>query len=118
MVGRLAQQRLSHGLSNAVCLPAVAEFNRTAKPARYARLAAILAPEAEGDEEALSKATVAAIATLCADPDIPRKLDDVGADDARLDEIAELCVAAGYNRWNPRETGQAEFRALLDEICG
>lgn len=107
---------LSHGLSNAVCLPAVAEFNRLAARGRYARLAAILAPQATGDEDALSKATVAAIAELCADLGVPARLREVGADPARFDEMAELCFAAGYNRWNPRETSEADFRQLLEQL--
>ena len=107
---------LSHGLSNAVCLPAVAEFNRPAAQARYARLAAILAPDTKGDEEILSKATVMAISKICADLEVPSRLRDIGADTSRFDEMAELCVAAGYNRWNPRETRQADFRELLDQL--
>lgn len=107
---------LSHGLSNAVCLKKVAEFNRTAAPERYARLAAILAPEAHGDVETLSQATVAAIASLCADLGVPARLRDVGADPARFDEMADLCLAAGYNRWNPRETTRDDFRSMLQEL--
>lgn len=107
---------LSHGLSNALCLPVVAEFNRPAAPERYARLAAILAPEATGGTETLSRATVEAIARLCADLAIPARLRDVGADSARLDEIADLCIEAGYNRWNPRQTTREDFRQLLERL--
>ncbi|MCP4559100.1 MAG: iron-containing alcohol dehydrogenase [Bosea sp.] len=107
---------LSHGLSNAICLSRVAAFNRPAAMARYARLAAILAPTSGGDDAALSEATVAAISRLCADLGVPESLRDVGADPARFDEMADLCVAAGYNRWNPRETTRDDFRRLLDEL--
>lgn len=108
---------LSHGLSNAICLPTVAEFNRSAAPERYARLAAILAPDAKGDTDALARATVQAIATLCADLAIPTSLGQLGADTSRFDEMADLCIAAGYNRWNPRETSREDFRQLLGTLA-
>jgi alcohol dehydrogenase len=107
---------LSHGLSNAVCLPKVAAFNREAVIDRYARLAAILAPEVHGDAETLSHATVDAIAELCRDLKVPQRLRDVNADQTKFDEIADLCLAAGYNRWNPRETTRDQFRTMLSEL--
>jgi alcohol dehydrogenase len=107
---------LSHGLSNAVCLSKVAEFNRPSAVERYARLAAILAPDAKGDTETLSRATVAAITTLCRDLGVPERLRDVGADPNQFDEMAGLCLAAGYNRWNPRATSRDDFRQLFEEL--
>lgn len=107
--------RLSHGLSNAVCLPPVAAFNRPAAVERYARLAAVLVPdERHADAEAASHRTVWAIDTLCRDLAVPARLRDVGADPARFDEMADLCLEAGYNRWNPRTTTRDEFRDLLE----
>lgn len=107
---------LSHGLSNALCLAKVAEFNRSSAISRFARVAAILAPQSRGDEDARSRATVGAISALCADLGVPARLRDVGADPSRFDEMADLCLAAGYNRWNPRETTRDDFRRMLDEL--
>jgi alcohol dehydrogenase len=106
---------LSHGLSNAVCLEAVAEFNRVAAMEKYARLAAILAPEARGDAEELSRATTAAISKMCRNLGVPERLREVGADPATFDEMATLCLSAGYNRWNPRETSREEFLEILKD---
>ena len=104
---------LSHGLSNAICLPFVASFNRPAAVDRYARLAAILSPEKPADPESASHMTVDAIARLCRDLGVPHRLRDVGAGSDRLEEIAGLCVEAGYDRWNPRATSRDDFLHLL-----
>jgi alcohol dehydrogenase len=107
---------VSHGLSNALCLSEVAAFNRPAAVERYARLAAILAPEAEGDAEALSLATVSAIERLCKELGVPAHLRDIGATNTRLEEMADLCMGAGYHRWNPRKTSRDDFLGILNKI--
>lgn len=104
---------LPHGLSNAVCLARVAAFNRPAAVGRYARLAAILAPDAPSDPELASRATVGAIAALCRDLDVPATLREVGGRADVFEEMADLCLKAGYNRWNPRETTRDDFLQLL-----
>ncbi|MBR0648345.1 iron-containing alcohol dehydrogenase [Roseomonas terrae] len=104
---------LSHGLSNALCLPAVAEFNRPAAIARYARVAPLLGVTDDLPEEEASRATVAAIAQLCRDLGVPPRLRDAGAREEVYEEMADLCVAAGYDRWNPRPTTREDFLALL-----
>lgn len=106
---------VSHGLSNAVCLPAVARFNLPANPAKYARIAAAMGRPVQGMPELdAAHAAVQAIEDLCRDLDIPARLRDIGAAAESLDEMARLCSEAGYNRWNPRHTTRAEFRTLFD----
>ena len=105
---------LSHGLSNAVCLPHVARFNLIANPEKYARVAAAMGRPVQG-VATLDAANIAveAIETLCRDLGIPARLKDVGATEDKFDEMAELCTQANYNRWNPRQTSTADFRALF-----
>jgi alcohol dehydrogenase len=107
---------LSHGLSNAICLPRVAEFNRLAAVARYARLAQIFAPDAPKDPEIASTAVVTAIVNLCRDLEVPQRLRDVGGRADVLEEMADHCIAAGYNRWNPRETTREDFLTMLTQL--
>ncbi len=104
---------LPHGLSNALCLARVAAFNRPAAIERYARIAAILAPDAPSDPDLASRATVSAIAALCRDLGVPATLREVGGRADVLEEMADLCLQAGYNRWNPRETTRDDFLQLL-----
>ncbi len=110
-----ASFHLSHGLSNAICLPHAARFNMIANPGKYARIAiamgrpAHVLPVLDAAEMALD-----AIDKLCRDLGIPSRLRDVGATSDSFEEMAELCVQANYNRWNPRHTSKADFRALFD----
>jgi alcohol dehydrogenase len=111
-----ARLHVSHGLSNAICLPNVAEFNLSAQPARFARIASAMGrevgalPQIEAAQEA-----VRAIRMLCADLGIPARLRDVGATEAMLPEMARQCADAGYNRWNPRHTRYEDFVALFEQ---
>lgn len=110
-----ARFHLSHGLSNAVCLPEVARFNLIACPDKYARVAAAMGrPVAGLPVRDAAQAAVEAIERLCRDLGIPSRLREVGADPATFDAIAEDCTRADYSRWNPRQTTTANFRALLD----
>jgi len=97
-------------------LPHVARFNLSADPRKFARVAAAMDRPVRGLAEMdAARAAVEAIETLCRDLAIPARLRDVGATEDKFDEIAELCTQANYNRWNPRTTSTADFRALFAE---
>lgn len=107
---------LSHGLSNALCLPHVAAFNLPANPAKFARVAAAMGEAVQGVPQLhAARQALDAIRALCADLDIPPRLRDAGVQEERLDEMAELCVSANYNRWNPRDTSLRDFQRLFRE---
>ena len=106
---------LSHGLSNAVCLPHVARFNLVANPQKYARVAAAMGrPVQQLPVLDAAACAVEAIERLCRDLSIPARLRDVGAQPETFDTMATLCAQANYNRWNPRHTTEADFRALFE----
>jgi alcohol dehydrogenase len=52
---------------------------------------------------------------MCLDLGIPPRLRDVGVTEDGFDDMAQLCNQANYNRWNPRHTTIADFRALFDK---
>ncbi|MDO9358039.1 MAG: iron-containing alcohol dehydrogenase [Polaromonas sp.] len=107
---------VSHGLSNAVCLPHVARFNLQSSPDRYARVAKAMGCQVENSSVLdAANAAVDAIDQLCADLGIPRRLSQIGALESQLEEMAELCVEANYNRWNPRHTTLGDFNTLFRE---
>lgn len=106
---------VSHGLSNALCLPTVAKFNRPAAISKYARVAIILGGNISSSEEQNSEIAVERIARLCTDLNLPRRLRDVGANAEAFPEMAALCVEAGYDRWNPRKTNRDDFLRLFEE---
>jgi len=106
----------SHGLSNAVCLPYGAEFNLTANPDKYARVAQAMGEDISGlSSMAAGEKAVEAIGKLCKEVGIPQKLRDIGVEKEKLSEIARLCFKADYNRWNPRYTEEKDFLALLEK---
>lgn len=111
-----AQYHLSHGLSNAICLPHVARFNMIADMPKYARVAAAMGRVVQGlPQRDAAAAALDAIETLCRDLSIPARLRDVGATREQFDDMSALCLGANYNRWNPRHTSQADFRALFEQ---
>ena len=105
---------VSHGLSTTICLPHVAEFNLLASPNRYGRVAAAMGrfvngmPELDAAAEALR-----AIQSLCRDLAIPERLRDIGATEDKFPEMARVCMAENYNRWNPRHTTYDDFLGLF-----
>lgn len=111
-----ASLHLSHGLSNAVCLPHVARFNLMANPQKYADIARAMGCHIDGMTTLeAAQAAVVAIEKLCQDLNIPSRLRDLGANEADFDEMAQNCLDAGYNRWNPRQTTRTDFRQLLQQ---
>jgi alcohol dehydrogenase len=109
-----ARFHLPHGLSNALCLPTVARFNMIANPAKYAKVAKAMGCDvAHRPELDAARIAVEAIAELCLDLGIPPRLRDAGVTDDSLEEMAGLCMKAGYNRWNPRFTSEADFISLF-----
>lgn len=106
----------SHGLSNAICLPFVVDFNAVANPAKYARVAQAMGRHVNGLPllEAARQAQEA-IREMCGDLGVPARLRDIGATDEKFEELARLCVEANYNRWNPRYTTQMDFLQLFQK---
>jgi alcohol dehydrogenase len=107
---------ISHGLSTAVWLPYVAEFNLVANPEKFARIALAMGERIHGltTIEAGKKA-IEAIKQLNRELGIPQKLRDVGVTEDKLPEMARLSFEAGYNRLNPRHTTHEDFLALFEE---
>lgn len=105
---------VSHGLSNAVCLPSAAEFNLMANPEKFARVAQAMGEDIRGltTMEAGRKA-IEAIKQLNKDLGIPDKLRDIGVKEDKLKEMARLSFEANYNRWNPRYTKENDFLKLF-----
>jgi alcohol dehydrogenase len=107
---------VSHGLSNALCLPYAAEFNMIANPEKFARVALAMGENVTGltTMEAARKA-VGAMRQLNRDIGIPEKLRDIGATEDKIPEMARLCVEANYTPWNPRHTTYDDFVALFEK---
>jgi alcohol dehydrogenase class IV len=69
---------LAHGLSNALLLPYVMEFNLSAAPGRYADVAVALGCDREKDDIATAKKGIEKVKFLIAECAVPARLRDVG----------------------------------------
>lgn len=109
-----AAYHVSHGLSNALCLPVVARFNAQETPAKFAQVALAMGVSAPDTPQTQAvQAALEAIAGLCSRVGIPDGLRAVGAKQEDFPAMASDCLKAGYNKWNPRETSEAQFLELF-----
>jgi alcohol dehydrogenase len=95
-----------HGLTNAVFMPYVLDFNREALWDKIDRLAAWL-----GIENGFG-GFLDFILRLRRDLGIPHTLDKIGLDDSRFEEMAEMAVVDPTAGGNPRHLGVADAREL------
>ena len=98
-----------HGLSNALVL----RFNASHAATSYAELADIVAPGAQGSEEARSQSLIVAVEELAKRVGIETTLREVGITEADLDRLADdamLQTRLLVN--NPRELQRADARAI------
>ena len=95
-----------HGMTNAVFMPYVLDFNREALWDKLDRLAAWL-----GIEGGFS-GFLDFVLRLRRDIGIPHTLDRIGVDDARFEEMAEMAVADPTAAGNPRPLSTADALGL------
>ncbi|MBI2873563.1 MAG: iron-containing alcohol dehydrogenase, partial [Firmicutes bacterium] len=111
--------RLPHGLSNAVLLPYVLEFNRTASPAKFARVAAALGKDPGGrDDLDASGMAVEAVEELLADAGLPRGLSELGVTKEVFPLLCEDALKGGGIRNNPRPAGKDDIAEILRQALG
>jgi len=80
---------LAHGLSNALLLPYVMEFNYPAAPKRYADVAIALGCERQSTDEETAKAGIARVKKLINECGIPARLRDVNIPREAIPQMAE-----------------------------
>lgn len=79
---------LAHGLSNALLLPYVMEFNYPAAPKKYAEVALALGCERQPKDEDTAKAGIEKVQQLIQECGIPARLRDVGIPKEALPQMA------------------------------
>jgi 4-hydroxybutyrate dehydrogenase len=102
-----SEKGLHHGLANALCLPAVVDFNASVVPERLARVRAALGAEGES----LS----AALKLLRARVGLPAGLRQEGVTEADLDRLADKAIEDACHRGNPRKVTRGDLRGLYAE---
>ena len=97
-----------HGLTNAVIMPYVLEFNRKAIDERMVRLARFLGLPNPG-----FGAVQKWILDLRAEIKIPHTLKEIGVDDKRVDEVAKMAEADPSAGGNPIKVGAKELGQIF-----
>ncbi|WP_415125883.1 iron-containing alcohol dehydrogenase [Paracoccus sp. (in: a-proteobacteria)] len=104
---------IPHGLSNALMLGPVLEFNAPAAATLYAELAEVLLPGGQGDARARTAAFVAHVTDLMDRSGAPRRLRDVGVDEASLPQLAsDAMLQQRLLVNNPVDVTEADALAL------
>lgn len=109
---------MHHGLANAICLPAVLDFNRSAIPDRIAEIARQLGVRSD-DPNALSFECAGAVRALRGAIGLPSDLRSQGIEESDLPTLAALAYADPCHQLNPRSCSQddllALYKACLDD---
>ncbi len=103
-----------HGLTNAVIMPYVLDFNRAAIAERMTRLAQFLGL-ADPGFAAVQKWVLG----LRKEIGIPHTLKEIGVDDKRVDEVAKMAAIDPSAGGNPIKVGAAELgRIFVNGLAG
>jgi alcohol dehydrogenase class IV len=102
---------MHHRLANAICLPAVLDFNRVTVPERIAEIARQLGVRGN-DESTLSFECAGAIRALRKSIGLPSSLRSQGIDEGDLPRLAALAFVDPCHLQNPRRCTENDLLAL------
>jgi alcohol dehydrogenase class IV len=101
-----SEKGMHHGLANALCLPAVIEFNEPAAHAKLDRVRALLDPEA--------KSLSQAVRDLRARAGLPNGLSSEGITSADLPKLADKAIEDACHRSNPRPCTRTDLLKMYE----
>lgn len=109
---------LHHGLANALCLPAVLDFNRVAVPERIAEIARQLGVRST-EESTLSFECAGAVRALRKSIGLPSDLRSQGIEESDLPHLAARAYKDVCHQLNPRPCTEEDlltlYKASLDD---
>ena len=107
---------IAHGVANAIMLPLVMRLSLIGNPGKYADIAVAMGENVEGlSAMEAAREAVFAVESLAADIGIPQDLKELGADPARISDLAEETLnQAGAYPFNPRKVGKREVMQLFE----
>jgi alcohol dehydrogenase class IV len=100
-----------HGLANALCLPAVIDYNRHTIEKKIAHVARILGTRGD-DIETLAFECSGAVQALRKKCGLPASLEAVGVKEEQLPALAQLAFEDACHRSNPRPCSKDDLLAL------
>lgn len=115
--GLAGKYHFSHGLANAVLLPAVMLFNMEADLEKNARIALAMGLPDKGDLKATARSGIKAIQELSRDCGIPQSLSSLGVKREDLPQLADMAmnVKRLLNN-NPRELEWKDALSIYQSI--
>jgi alcohol dehydrogenase class IV len=99
-----SEKGLHHGLANALCLPAVVDFNQSAAGTRLERVRAILDPTAKSCGDAVRR--------LRKRVGLPEGLSSEGVGEGDLPKLADKAIDDACHRSNPRPVSRDDLYGL------
>lgn len=108
-----AHYGVHHGTANALFLPYVIDFNLSAAPARFARIATALGEDVSGlplDDAAQRAAT--AVHRLAEETGVPRTLGELNIPADAIEQLAQDALTQADLPGNPREVSYDDLVAL------
>lgn len=99
-----------HGVANALLLPFIMEYNQSACPEKFAKIAEAMGVDTSGmREEEAASAAISAVRKLSETIGIPKRLSDIGIKAEDLPTLAEDAFKDPCTGGNPRETSVADI---------
>lgn len=106
-----AEHNLHHGLANAICLPAVLDFNRSVVQTRIADVARALGVRG-ADEDTLAFECAGAVRALRHKIGLPEGLRSQGIADKDIPKLARLAFEDACHGSNPRPSTEQDMEQL------
>ncbi|MET0342297.1 MAG: iron-containing alcohol dehydrogenase [Polyangiales bacterium] len=106
-----AEHDIHHGLANALLLPAVLDFNRSAVQGRIAEVARALGVR-DSDEDTLAFECSGAVRALRHKVGLPEGLRSVGITEQHVHKLAKLAMEDACHRSNPRSCTEQDMEQL------
>jgi 4-hydroxybutyrate dehydrogenase len=106
-----AEHNMHHGLANALCLPAVLDFNRSAVQPRIAEIARALGVRGS-DEDTLAFECAGAVRALRHKLGLPEGLRSQGLGDQHIPKLARLAFEDACHGSNPRIVSEQDLEQL------
>ncbi len=107
-----AEFDLHHGLANALCLPAVLDFNRSVIPEKIATIAKLLGARGD-DQDTLAFECSGAVRALRKKVGLADGLGAAGITEDALPKLAKLALEDACHRLNPRDCTEEDMLSLL-----
>lgn len=108
--------RIPHGITNALILPQVMEFNLNANQEKFAKIAELMGEDVKNlNVNQASKKSVSAAKELSKNVGLPQALREVGVQRKDIPALVEIACKWANKSGNPREVSEEQLRALYEK---